>query len=400
MNCVVIGLGYIGLPTASILANHGHNVLGIDINQKIIETLKKGEVHIVEPGLKELVKKEIESKNLRVSNKIEKSDIFLITVPTPFKGKSQKGIPIPDLSYVINAAESICEVIKEGDMIILESTSPVGTTEMIANLIFNKTGLDSQKIHIAYCPERVIPGNILFELIENDRVVGGLTTIAAKKAKIFYSTFCKGNIDITTTKIAELVKLSENTFRDINIAYANELSMICDDLNINPLEVIKFSNKHPRVNILNPGCGVGGHCIAVDPWFIASAFPDKSDLIQIARKINLEKTRWVINKIIYKAKDLEKKFNKKINIGILGLSFKPNVDDLRESPAHFIAIELMKSKFNIIAYEPNIDNCSDLKLSNINNINDEIDLAVYLVAHKEFINLDIKKEKLDFCGIF
>ena len=399
MKCCVLGLGYIGLPTAAILANNGHEVLGIDINEEVIKTLNSGQVHISEPGLDNLVKINIESEQLIVSKKIEKSDVFLITVPTPFKNEIHNGIPIPDISYVINAVNSICKVIKENDLIILESTSPVGTTEEIAKLIFKNTGLNTERVHIAYCPERVIPGNILFELVQNHRVVGGLTEEASEKAKIFYSTFCNGNIDITETRVAELVKLSENTFRDINIAFANELSMICDELDINPLEVIKFSNKHPRVNILKPGCGVGGHCIAVDPWFIASKFPDKTDLIQIARKVNLKKTKWVINKIIEKSNDLEKKIKKEVKVGILGLSFKPDVDDLRESPAKLIASELIKLNIKVIAYEPNIKSCKGIEVSELNNINNEIDLAVFLVAHKEFKKLKINKDKLDFCGL-
>ncbi len=400
MNCTVIGLGYIGLPTSAILANAGHQVLGVDINEKIINTLKEKKIHINEPGLYDLVIKNIEEKNLTFSKNIETSEVFIITVPTPFKAKDTSKIPIPDLSFVINAANAIVEKIKPGNLIILESTSPVGTTEMISKIIFDKTGLSSSEIHIAYCPERVIPGNILKEIIENDRVIGGLTKEAAAKAKQFYSSFCKGSLDITETKVAELVKLSENTFRDINIAFANELSILCDDLKIDPLEVIKYSNNHPRVNILKPGCGVGGHCIAVDPWFIASEFPDKSNLIQAARKVNLGKTEWVINKIKNEAHNLSININREVKIGIMGLTFKPNVEDLRESPSYYIARELKKMQLKVKACEPNISECADLEILNLKQIIAESDLIVFLVAHKEFFNLKINKNVIDFCGIF
>lgn len=400
MKCCVLGLGYIGLPTAAVLANAGHEVLGIDINEKIVNSLSNSEVHIKEPGLSEIVVEKLKTKAIRVSKNIEPSDVFLITVPTPFKKSNKSDIPCPDISYIIEAITSISKELKKENLIILESTSPVGTTEKIAEIILNKTGFDSNDIHIAYCPERVIPGNILYELVENDRVIGGYTPQASEKARNFYLTFCKGRLDTTSTKVAEMVKLSENTFRDINIAYANELSIICDKLNIDELEVIKFANKHPRVNILNPGCGVGGHCIAVDPWFIASQFPEETKLIQASRNVNLTKTKWVVNSIIKKSIELKKKFNKEIVIGLMGLAFKPNVDDLRESPAYFIAKELVRLDMNILGYEPNIENCQDIKLSNLSKINKDVDLAVFLVAHKEFFNLQINVETMDFCGIF
>lgn len=400
MKCAVIGLGYIGLPTATILANAGHNVIGIDIKKEIINSLIKKKIHINEPGLSDLLIQKIDEKKISFSNDIESAEVFIITVPTPFIEDKNCDIPTPDLSYVISAANSIAKKVKKGDLIILESTSPVGTTEIISKIIFDKSGLASKDIHIAYCPERVIPGNILKELVENSRVIGGLTIEASQKAKLFYSTFCKGNLDITNTKVAELVKLSENTFRDINIAFSNELSIICDKLKISTLEVIKYSNKHPRVNILNPGCGVGGHCIAVDPWFIASKFPDNSDLIKTARKVNLEKTEWVINKIKNKANELLLKHEKKLKIGIMGLSFKPDVDDLRESPAYYIAKNLKKLNFQIYACEPNINECLDIEIFNLEHVIKKSDLLIFLVSHKEFLNLNIDKPILDFCGIF
>ncbi len=400
MNCTVIGLGYIGLPTSAILASAGHKVLGVDINVNVINSLKEKKIHINEPGLNDLVKKHFEQENLKFSEHIEPSEVFIITVPTPFKGYDEKNIPIPDMTYVINAANSIIDKVQPGNLIILESTSPVGTTEMIGQLIFEKTGLSSKEIHIAYCPERVIPGNILKELVENSRVIGGLTEEASKKARFFYSSFCKGKLDITSTKVAELVKLSENTFRDINIAFANELSIICEDLKIDALEVIKYSNNHPRVNILKPGCGVGGHCIAVDPWFIASEFPNKSNLIQTARKVNLDKTEWVINSIKKEANILSIRNKKKIKIGIMGLTFKPNVEDLRESPAYYIAKKLKSSHFEVHACEPNISECTDFKILTLEDVIEESDLIVFLVAHKEFLNLKINKNIIDFCGIF
>lgn len=400
MKCCVMGLGYIGLPTAAVLANAGHEVLGIDINEKVVNSLSNGKVHITEQGLNEIVVEKLRTKEIKVSKQIQASDVFLITVPTPFKESSKLDIPCPDISYVIKAVTSISKELKKGNLVILESTSPVGTTEKIAKIIFDATDFNSNEIHIAYCPERVIPGNIIYELVENDRVIGGYTREASEKAKNFYSTFCKGRLDTTSTKVAEMVKLSENTFRDINIAYANELSIVCNKLNIDELEVIKFANKHPRVNILNPGCGVGGHCIAVDPWFIASQFPEETKLIQASRYVNLSKTKWVVDRIIRKSLELKKKLNKQIVIGILGLAFKPNVDDLRESPAYFIAKELVRLDMDVLGYEPNVENCKNIKLSNLSTINKDVDLAVFLVAHKEFFNLQINVETMDFCGIF
>ena len=293
----VIGLGYIGLPTAALLANEDFDVHGVDIVQDTVDTINRGEIHIVENDLEDFVKNAVQAKSLRASIKPEFSDIFIIAVPTPFKENFS-----PDLKYVIDATQSIAPYIKENNLIILESTSPLGTTQLVKSEL-QKMGIDTSKIYIAHCPERVLPGNIMKELIENDRIVGGVNNESTKVASKFYKQFVKGEILETDDRTAELAKLAENSFRDINIAYANELSIICDKFNINVWDLIRLTNKHPRVEILSPGSGVGGHCIAVDPWFIVSSDKEESKIIKLGRERNLEKTNWVIEKIQKKAKD-------------------------------------------------------------------------------------------------
>ena len=399
MKCTVIGLGYIGLPTAALLASKGHKVIGVDINREVISTINKGEIHIIEEGLERLVFETINNGSFKATANPETSDVFLIAVPTPLKKNGDK-IPIPNISYVLAAVESICNVIKKGDLVLIESTSPVGTTEKVAEKIKNLTGLDKDAVNIAYCPERVIPGATLKELVQNDRVVGGLTITATQKASSFYSSFCQGKILETNSRTSELVKLTENAFRDVNLAFANEISMVCDQLDVKVTNLVKLANHHPRVNILNPGCGVGGHCIAVDPLFIAHSLSKSTELIQKARKINIKKTKWVIEKVVAIATKIKLDLGRAPKIGCLGLTYKPNVDDLRESPALFITRELIKLKLNILPCDPNVKKLDNLALYNLEKVIDESDFLVFLTAHKEFSDLNFLNYKyFDACGI-
>ena len=395
--CCVVGLGYIGLPTAAVIADSEHEVIGLEINHKIIDMVKSGKAHFQETNLNQLLLKVINSGSLRPVINIEPSDIFIITVPTPLK-KDNKKIPTPDISYVVDAANTIAEVIKKNDLIIIESTCPVGTSEKIHNLIDNKTSLKKDEFFVAYCPERVIPGNILNEIVNNDRVIGGINEKSSALAKDFYSNFCNGKLITTNAKTAELVKLAENSYRDVNIAFANELSMICDELKISSQELINIANHHPRVNILNPGCGVGGHCIAVDPWFLASAFPQKTPLIQTSRKVNKTKTNWVINKIKQEINIYKKQESKIFKLGILGLAFKPDIDDLRESPAVFITEQLINAGIDVLCSEPFITSHEKINLIELNKVIEESDIIVILVAHSIFKTANFRSKKvLDFC---
>jgi UDP-N-acetyl-D-mannosaminuronic acid dehydrogenase len=397
----VIGLGYIGLPTAALIANKDFEVCGIDVDEDIVSKINKGEIHIVENGLQAYVKSAISSGKLKAFNKIQKSDVYMICVPTPFHSKD-KDIPEPNIDYVLSATKSIAQFIKPGDLIILESTSPVGTTEKVQQTLIN-CGANLEDVHIAYCPERVLPGKIMTELVENDRIVGGLTPISTKKAKDFYRFFVSGNILETDSKTAEMCKLAENSFRDLNIAFANELSMICDKQGINVWSLIELANKHPRVNILQPGNGVGGHCIAVDPWFIVSQNKEKAKLIQTAREINNYKTKWVIEKIKSNV-DSHSKDGVKLKIACLGLSFKANIDDLRESKALEVAETLLAEGFEVITVEPNIKSHKNFKILNLFDAIEQADLICLLVKHREFLEPEVKKklmkrEVLDFCGV-
>jgi UDP-N-acetyl-D-mannosaminuronic acid dehydrogenase len=397
----IIGLGYIGLPTATILASKSFNVVGYDIDQSVVKTINQGKIHIVEPDLAALVKREVKSGRLRAIRAIEPADIFIICVPTPFK-KGHK----PDLSFVFNAAEKIAKVLKPGNLVILESTSPPKTTFMVGEKIKNLTKLlPGDDFYLAYCPERVLPGKIIRELVENDRIIGGINRISAEKASELYTCFVKGEICLTDDITAEMTKLVENTFRDINIAYANELSIICEELGISVWELIKLANKHPRVNVHQPGPGVGGHCIAVDPWFLVDSFPQKTKLIRTAREVNDFKPEHVISKIIGEAKKVTKKKGK-VTIGCLGLTYKPDVDDFRESPALKIVKVLIKMGiFSIMVHDPfyNHKSAKQLKIKRITPLNDIIkraDLIVYLVAHKVYKNKNIIcKKTIDFCGL-
>ena len=394
-----MGMGYIGLPIAVLLANRGYQVHGVDINQKTIDIINRGETHIVEPELNKFVSSAIKHGNFRANIKPTEADIFIIAVPTPFhKDKLNKltNSPIPNINYIVEATKQIASYVKSGNLILLESTSPVGTTDMIVKIL-SKEGVDTSGIYIAYSPERVLPGQIMKELIENDRVVGGVNNISTKKAVEFYRTFIVGEVAETTAKIAEMTKLTENSFRDVNIAFANELSILSDDMGIDVSQLISLANKHPRVKILNPGCGVGGHCISVDPWFIVDSSNGKAQLIEQARRTNDYKADWVLEKIKNALLQFEIKHKKKPTVTCMGLSFKPNISDLRQSPALYIAKKLNKF-ISISSVEPNIRECKGLDLVDLKT-GLESDICVYLVNHKEFSAKNLKEADLDFCGI-
>ena len=399
MKACFMGLGYIGLPTAIISSQHGINVCGVDINPKVVEKTNRGELHIVEPGLQDLLKKAVASKSLVASTTPVESDVYLIVVPTPFKEKHE-----PDISYVESATKTVIPFLKEGDLFIIESTSPVGTTEKMAELIFAERPELKGHIHIAYCPERVLPGNVIFELVNNDRVIGGIDEASADAAAEFYGKFVSGQLHKTNCRTAEMCKLVENSSRDVQIAFANELSMICEKAGINVWELISLANKHPRVNILQPGCGVGGHCIAVDPYFISSAFPTEAKIIAQARSINNYKSEWCVEKAKNAILSFELKNSKKPQVALMGLAFKPNIDDLRESPAMKIAKHLVAEmpdvKFNIV--EPNISSHPDFDIVDFQTAFEQSDIVVYLTAHKQFFKLPQEandKLILDFCGV-
>ncbi len=388
---VVVGLGYIGLPTAAIIARNNIKVTGVDINENIINTINQGKIHIVEPELDGLVKSVVENKMLMASVTPVKADVFVIAVPTPFKGDHE-----PDISFVEKATLSIIPFLKEDDIYILESTSPIGTTDKMSNLIFSKRPDLKGKISISYCPERVLPGNVIHELVNNDRVIGGIDENSTQNAIQFYRQFVKGELHATNAKTAEMCKLTENSFRDLNIAFANELSIICDKAGINVWELIILANKHPRVKILQPGTGVGGHCIAVDPWFIVSEFKNEAKMIRTSRERNLFKTEWVIEKIDGAIKN----FKGKPKVAFMGLAFKPDIDDLRESPAIEVVNHFIKND-NLFIVEPNVKNHPVYQLTEFAEAYSKADLVVFLVAHKEFKILpkDNNKVELDFCGV-
>lgn len=393
-----MGMGYIGLPTAAVSAGNGLKILGVDVNKKVVETINKGEIHIIEPGLEELVRKVVENGNLRASSVPETSDVYLIVVPTPFKGNHE-----PDISFVEAATKEIIPLLKKDDLYIIESTSPVGTTDKMAAMIYNQRPDLKDKINIAYCPERVLPGNVLHELIYNDRVIGGIDENSTKKAIEFYSTFVLGQLHSTNARTAEMCKLTENSSRDVQIAFANELSLICDKAGINVWELIELANKHPRVNILQPGSGVGGHCIAVDPYFLTADFPMESQIIGKAREINNYKSLWCAEKIRTSMFEFELKNGFKPKVALMGLAFKPNIDDLRESPAKYIAQKVMQSEQNgFLIVEPNIREHGVFRLTNFKEAYEIADIVAFLVAHDEFKTLNYTGSKviLDFAGVF
>jgi UDP-N-acetyl-D-mannosaminuronic acid dehydrogenase len=399
MKACFVGLGYIGLPTAIIAATHGIEVIGVDINKSVVEKTNAGELHIVEPGLEELLQKVVSSGALRASTTPEVVDAYFMVVPTPFKGDHQ-----PDISYVEAATRSVLPLLKEGDLYVIESTSPVGTTDKMKDLIFAERPELEGKIYIAYCPERVLPGNVIYELEHNDRVIGGMDDASTDKAIAFYAQFVKGQLHRTNCKTAELCKLTENSSRDVQIAFANELSLICDKAGINVWELIALANKHPRVNILQPGCGVGGHCIAVDPYFITADYPEESRIIADAREVNNYKSLWCAEKVKNAMLTFEKDHKRKPVVAMMGLAFKPNIDDLRESPAKQIVSRVMQGCNNadFLIVEPNIQSHKVFKLTNYKEAYEKADIVVFLTAHKEFLALeyDVNKVMLDFCGVF
>ena len=403
----VVGLGYIGLPTATMFASKEKKVIGVDVNQHAVDTINAGKIHIVEPELDVMVKRAVDEGFLRATTSPEPADAFLIAVPTPFLPiKDQDSIPEPDLSYIKSAAKAVAKVLKKGDLVILESTSPVGTTEQMSawlaeersDLSFPQTHGEDSDIRIAHCPERVLPGHVVRELVENDRVIGGMTNKCSEASIELYKTFVEGDCVVTNARTAEMAKLTENSSRDVSIAFANELSIICDKLDIDVWELINLANLHPRVNILQPGPGVGGHCIAVDPWFIISKTPNESRLIHTARQVNDHKPQWVIEKVkLAVAEFLSKNQNKTIKdvtVACFGLAFKPDIDDLRESPALYITKELAKLNFaKLLAVEPNIVKLpeslnSTLVLSSSDLAISDADILVMLVDHKKFKCLD------------
>lgn len=399
MKACFMGLGYIGLPTAIIAAKHGVNVIGVDINPSVVEQTNAGHLHIIEPGMEDMLKEVIASGQLHASTTPEESDAYFMVVPTPFKGNHE-----PDVSYVEAATRAVIPYLKPGDLYVIESTSPIGTTEMMAEIIFTERPELKGRIYIAYCPERVLPGNVIYELVHNDRVIGGLNAESTDKAIEFYSQFVKGMLHKTNARTAEMCKLTENSSRDVQIAFANELSLICDKAGINVWELIRLANKHPRVNILQPGCGVGGHCIAVDPYFITADFPMESKIIATAREINNYKAFWCAEKVKNAMLQFELDKHRKPVVAMMGLAFKPNIDDLRESPAKYIVTKVMQSFNNaeILVVEPNVKEHNIFKLTDYKEAYDRADIVAFLTAHDPFKTLPWRDDKviLDFCGIF
>lgn len=395
---VMIGLGYIGLPTAALIASNKVAVHGVDINQNVVNTINKGEIHIVEPALDTAVASAVNEGYLKAATTAVKANTYLIVVPTPFKGKNE-----PDISFVEAATKGILPLLKKGDLYIIESTSPIGTTEKMMQYIYTERPALKDQLYIAYCPERVLPGNVMHELVHNDRVIGGVDDKSTEKALAFYKKYIQGDLHPTNARTAEMCKLVENSSRDVQIAFANELSLICDKADINVWELIALANKHPRVNILQPGCGVGGHCIAVDPYFIVSDYPMESKIIGKAREINNYKSFWCAEKIQTAKLHFELQHGRKPKTAIMGLAFKPNIDDLRESPAKYIAQKVLQNDSNgdYFIVEPNITEHKVFKLTEYQTAVKEADIIAFLVAHEEFTNLELPKEKvvLDFCGV-
>jgi len=393
---VMVGLGYIGLPTAALIASRGLHVTGVDVHQHVVDTINKGQIHIVEPDLDGLVHHVVHKSFLKATLTPETADVYLIAVPTPFKDNY-----VPDVSYVLAAVSKITPTLEKGALVILESTSPVGTTRLIEKQIYKDRPELEGHIFIAYCPERVLPGNILYELKHNDRAIGGINKISTQKAIDFYKYFVVGTLHPTNAKTAEMVKLVENASRDNQIAFANELSIICDKAGINVWDMIALANKHPRVNILNPGTGVGGHCIAVDPWFIVSEFPEESGLIKKSRETNNYKTQWVLEKIKNKALGFKVENSRDAVIACMGLAFKPDIDDLRESPALLVAQSLKEASFTTLNVEPNLHESHAIEITDTANAIKSADIIVFLVSHSGFKSLEHPEDNivLDFCRV-
>lgn len=413
----MIGLGYIGLPTATLFASRKKKVIGVDVSQHAVDTINQGKIHIVEPELDILVHAAVTEGYLRATTQPEPADAFLIAVPTPFTDGHK-----PDLSYIESAAKGIAPVLKKGDLVVLESTSPVGATEQLAtwlaaarpDLSFPQQAGEEADVQVAHCPERVLPGHVVRELVSNDRVIGGMTKKASQMAVALYKTFVEGECIVTNARTAEMCKLTENSFRDVNIAFANELSMICDKLDINVWELIALANRHPRVNILQPGAGVGGHCIAVDPWFIVDTTPDEARIIRTAREVNDHKPEWVLEKVKAAVTDaLAKKPGSTmsdIKVACLGLAFKPDIDDLRESPAVEITQHVAQLGCQVLTVEPNIESLPQklsqpkLSLATLDDALATADVVCVLVKHRPFIDAveEIRRHALtiDAVGLF
>ena len=393
----VVGLGYVGLSTAATLAKAGHRVIGVDVNPTIRETINAGAIHIAEPGLEDLVRTAVASAMLRAEARPVQADTFLICVPTPIR--QEGGTLTPDIRHVLSAARSIAPVLQPGSLVVIESTCPVGTTERVRDELL-EAGAPVHEIHLAYCPERVLPGKILDELVANDRIIGGLDLASADAAERFYRIFVQGALISTDSRTAEMVKLVENSFRDVNIAFANEISVLCDHLGIDPWEVIDLANRHPRVHVLQPGPGVGGHCIAVDPWFIVAQDPATARLIRTAREVNDDKADWVIGRILERAATIASAIDRPVRVACLGLAYKPDVDDLRESPALRVALALAAAGIDVLACEPNIQSHPMLVLVDVETAIAEADIVAVLVKHAGFAGLDLSdKVVLDFCGL-
>ncbi len=401
MNACFIGLGYIGLPTAIIAARHGVNVLGVDINPAVVEQTNAGHLHIIEPGMEDLLREVLAAGTFHAALTPAPADAFFIVVPTPFKGDH-----LPDISYVEAATRSVVPFLREGNLFVIESTSPVGTTEKMADLIFSLRPELKGKISIAYCPERVLPGNVIYELVHNDRVIGGIDETSTAAAKEFYRHFVKGDLHATNARTAEMCKLTENSSRDVQIAFANELSLICDRAGINVWELIALANKHPRVNILRPGCGGGGHCIAVDPYFITAAYPEESRLIADARAVNNYKAEWSAEKIVNAILRFRIDHGRNPRVALMGLAFKPDIDDLRESPAAEIAADVMSraaADAEFLVVEPNIQSHPKFALTAATEAFAAADIVAFLTGHTPFRSLPAAgsgKVILDFCGLF
>lgn len=394
---VFVGLGYIGLPTAAVAAHHGYQVVGVDINPSVVETVNQGKVHIVEPDLERVVREAVQTGRLRAVSQPEPADAFFIVVPTPFKQNHRA-----DTTYVEAAVRSVVPCLQPGNLMVIESTSPVMTTERMAELVFDLRPELKGQLYVAYCPERVLPGNTLYELVHNDRVIGGIDPASTDKAAEFYSAFVQGKLHRTNARTAEMCKLTENASRDAQIAFANELSIICDRAGINVWELIALANRHPRVNILQPGCGVGGHCIAVDPWFIVADYPEQAQLIKRARETNDYKADWCATKILDACHAFVQRNGHEPVVACMGLAFKPDIDDLRESPARYIAARVVsESRADVLIVEPNIKTHSSFHLTDYYEAYHRADIVAWLVRHTPFLDItrDDSKLELDFCGV-
>ncbi len=390
----VIGLGYIGLPTAAVLASRGYQVHGVEVNPKAVEIINSGKAHVIEPDLDILVQAAVQTGRLKAHGEPAESDVYMLCVPTPVD--EERG---PDLTYVKSATQTMCPFLKKGNLVILESTSPPGTTEMIAEIVEQETGLTPDDVHFAHAPERVLPGKILREVVENDRIIGGINSASTAAAAEFYKTFVTGELLLCHCRMAETAKLVENASRDVQIAFANELSLLSDDLDLDVRQLIDLANRHPRVNILQPGCGVGGHCIAVDPWFLVHQSPDKTRLIRTARDVNNYKPKYVVEKVLSKAERF-----KSPTIALLGVAYKPDIDDLRESPALEIAKDLTaKGVGSVLVVEPNVHELDGLNLSPLDEALKQADIIVFLVAHAPFKGIQpnqiAEKIIIDTCGV-